>query len=517
MNRTRRLLAAAGALTGVAGLVISWAVAEVLQANTSAVNAVATSVGDFMAGTAAMDLAHLVGPEWDKPILVAGVVAFVLGASAYAGTQAARRPLLSDLVYLALSAIGFIAVLQRANVTPASVVGVVAGMVTWVAVHRLLTTPLVQPAAALPATDEADTAARINAATRRQFLIRTGITTGVVAAAGVVGRFGSRKKREVEEARRSIAKKLTINKGTGPAGTELDVPGIEPWRTPNDDFYLIDTAFSKPVIAPDDWKLRIHGMVDKEIVLTYDDLIKRARTDAWVTLCCVSNEVGGPLIGNAYWSGFLIRDILAEAGIKPGADAVLQTSDDGWTCGTPIEALTDDRDAMLAIAMNGEPLPIEHGFPVRMVVPGLYGFVSATKWLVDLEVTKFEKFDAYWTVRGWSAEGPVLTQSRIDVPREGDTVDAGTIKVGGSAWAQHTGIAKVEYQLDGGPWTEATLGTVPGNDTWVQWAGTAEVDEGDHSLVVRATDKSGYTQTAVRTPVIPSGATGWHGVDFEAS
>jgi hypothetical protein len=203
--------------------------------------------------------------------------------------------------------------------------------------------------------------------------------------------------------------------------------------------------------------------------------------------------------------------------VQPGADAVLQTSRDGWNCGTPLSALTDpNRNAMLAVAMNGAPLPVEHGFPVRMVVPGLYGYVSATKWLVDLEVTSFDEFEAFWTERGWSEKGPVKTQSRIDVPRNRASVKSGSLRVGGSAWAQHTGIAKVEYRLDGGGWEQADLGRVEGADTWVQWSATVEVDPGDHELVVRATDSSGYTQTSVRTDVVPNGASGWHSVPFDA-
>jgi hypothetical protein len=256
-------------------------------------------------------------------------------------------------------------------------------------------------------------------------------------------------------------------------------------------------------------------MVDREITLSYAELVDRQLTETWVTLCCVSNVVGGDLIGNAYWSGVLIRDILAEAGVQPGADAVKQTSDDGWTCGTPLSALTDDRNAMLAIAMNGEPLPLRHGFPVRMVVPGLYGYVSATKWLVDLEVSRFDAFDAYWTERGWGEKGPVKTESRVDVPRNGSSTKAGRLRVGGSAWAQHTGIERVEFQLDGGAWQLAELGRVPSEDTWVQWTGTVDVGPGKHTLAVRATDRSGYTQTPVRAGVLPDGATGWHTVEFE--
>ncbi len=304
--------------------------------------------------------------------------------------------------------------------------------------------------------------------------------------------------------------------GLVPAGAEVELEGVQPWRTPNGDFYRIDTALVVPTVEPTEWRLRVHGMVERELVLTYQDLLDRELTEDWVTLCCVSNEVGGDLIGNAWWSGVRVADVLAEAGVRPEANAVLQTSDDGWTCGTPIEALTDDRNALLAIAMNGEPLPVEHGFPVRMVVPGLYGFVSATKWLVDLEVSRFDDFTAYWTSRGWAAEAPVKTQSRIDVPGDGDDVAAGSLRIGGSAWAQHTGVERVEYRLDGGAWTEADLGRVPNVDTWVQWSATVEVDPGDHTLAVRATDRSGYTQTGVRTDVVPNGASGWHTVEFEA-
>jgi DMSO/TMAO reductase YedYZ molybdopterin-dependent catalytic subunit len=307
-----------------------------------------------------------------------------------------------------------------------------------------------------------------------------------------------------------------VQSGVVPAGASLDVEGIEPWRTPNADFYIIHTALAPPTISPPDWKLRIHGMVDRELTLDYQDLVDRRLTEAWVTLCCVSNRVGGDLIGNAWWSGVLTRELLAEAGVDPKADAVLQTSRDGWTCGTPLAALTDDRNAMLAVAMNGKPLPVEHGFPVRTVVPGLYGYVSATKWLVELEVTRFDRIEAFWTQRGWSEKGPVKTQSRIDVPANGASVPAGPLRIGGSAWAQHTGIEKVEYQLDGAAWEEAELGRVPGVDTWVQWAASVDVEPGEHRVVVRATDRSGYTQTPVETDVVPDGATGWHSIPFDA-
>jgi hypothetical protein len=269
-----------------------------------------------------------------------------------------------------------------------------------------------------------------------------------------------------------------------------------------------------PAIEPKDWTLRIHGMVENEVELSYDELVAREITESWVTLNCVSNEVGGDLIGNAWWSGVRLADILAQVGLDPEADAVLQTSDDGWTCGTPLSALTDDRNAMLAVAMNGKPLPLEHGFPVRTLVPGLYGYVSACKWVVDMEVTRFDRISAFWTEKGWGEMGPVKMSSRIDVPRSGDEVPGGEVTFAGMAWSQHTGIEGVEVAIDGGPWVAAELAGVPNDDTWVQWKALVDVEPGDHMVKVRATDKNGVVQTGVEADVLPDGATGWHSVDF---
>jgi DMSO/TMAO reductase YedYZ molybdopterin-dependent catalytic subunit len=507
-DRTTGSLALAGILTGVAGLVTSQATVWALRATNSPVVAVASAVRDYTPGDLAVRLVHLVGHR-DKPLLVGGTVVIVLAICAGIGVLTRRHPVLPDVAFFLLAVIGLASVARLDDSGTASGLAVVVGLVTWIVVLRFLTAPLLAPAP--PPSSEAPAAAT---SSRRAFLVRAGATAAVVAFAGAAGRYAGRGRRRVEEARKLLRFDFA-HRGAVPAGANVRVPGVEPWRTPNDDFYLIHTALSAPAILPKDWRLRIHGMVDQEITMTYDDLISHKLSEAWVTLCCVSNEVGGDLIGNAYWSGVLIRDILALAGPSKDADAVLQTSRDGWTCGTPLAALTDDRNAMLAVAMNGDPLPIDHGFPVRMVVPGLYGYVSATKWLVDLEVTRFDKFDAYWTERGWSEKGPVKTQSRIDVPR-GGSVPTGSLRVGGSAWAQHTGIERVEFQLDGGPWQQAELGTVPDVDTWVQWSGRVDVDKGKHTLVVRATDRSGYSQTSVRADVVPDGATGWHSVSFKA-
>jgi len=508
-ERSTAYLALAGILTGVAGVVTSQATVWALRATNSPVVAVASAVRDYTPGWLAHRLIERVG-HLDKPLLVTGTVVVLVIVCGAIGWLSARHPLLPDIAFFLLAVVGLAAVVRLDDSGIASGLAVVVGLVTWIVTLRFLAAPLLaeRPAGTVESVDGGF------GSTRRAFLSRAGGVAVVVAFAGAAGRFASRSRRQVEQARKLL--RLPVTRGAMPAGADLKVPGIEPWRTPNDDFYLIHTVLAAPSISPKDWRLRIHGMVDRELLVTYDDLVQRQLTEAWVTLCCVSNEVGGDLIGNAWWSGVAIRELLAEAGVQGDADAVKQTSHDGWTCGTPLVALTDDRNAMLAMAMNGQPLPIDHGFPVRMVVPGLYGYVSATKWLVDLEVTRFDRFDAYWTDRGWSEKGPVKTQSRIDVPRDGSSVAAGTVRVGGSAWSQHTGIERVQYQVGGGPWRDAELGVVPDADTWVQWTGSVEVERGDHVLVVRATDKSGYTQTSARTDVVPDGATGWHSVSFNA-
>jgi DMSO/TMAO reductase YedYZ molybdopterin-dependent catalytic subunit len=502
---SRWLLALAGVIAGAAGIALSQAAATALRAEYGPIGAVAAAVRDLTPGPVALFMIHLVGSA-DKPLLLGGTAVVVLGLCGYAASWIRRYPLVPDVVFFVLAAVGLVAVLHQPRPGVGSSLALMIGFVTWIITLRLLTAPLLGEVPGEEADD----------LRRRDFLIRSAWVIGGVALLSVAGRVAGSGRRNVEQARRLL--RLPVKRGEVPVGAHAAVPGIEPWRTPNSDFYIIHTALAPPSISPPDWQLRIHGMVDREITFTYQDLIDRTLTEAWVTLCCVSNEVGGDLVGNAYWSGVLVRDLLAQAGVQAGANAVLQTSRDGWNCGTPLAALTDpNRNAMLAVAMNGEPLPVQHGFPVRMVVPGLYGYVSATKWLVDLEVTRFDKFQAFWTERGWSERGPVKTQSRIDVPRDGANVQAGSVGIGGSAWAQHTGIEKVEYQLDGADWVEADLGRVPGADTWVQWSSTVEVDKGEHRLVVRATDKSGYTQTSVRTDVVPDGASGWDSHAFDAS
>ncbi len=312
-------------------------------------------------------------------------------------------------------------------------------------------------------------AGRPGSTARRQFLVAAGIS---VAAAGI-GEVGGRSlatRKNVSLAQSAVRfPKAAEPVPPLPAGVNLPVPGISPFITPNGQFYRVDTALLVPQVDPSNWTLRIHGMVAREVTITFDQLLRRPLIEDYLTLCCVSNPVGGPYIGNAKWLGASLAALIREARPQRGADQLLATSVDGFTSGTPLQVVLDGRDALIAVAMNGAALPTAHGFPARLVVPGLYGYVSACKWVVDLEVTTFAAAQAYWVPRGWSAMGPIKTESRIDVPTNGSSVKAGKVAVAGVAWAQHKGIEAVEARVDHGPWQEATLATVPGIDTWRQW------------------------------------------------
>lgn len=303
-----------------------------------------------------------------------------------------------------------------------------------------------------------------------------------------------------------------------PAGADLDIEGLAPIITPNDDFYRIDTALIPPSVDAASWSLHIHGMVEDEVTITMAQLLELPLEEHRVSLTCVSNQVGDDLVGNATWLGYPVRELLKRAQPKDGADMVLSTSDDGFTASTPLEVLTDDRAALLAVGMNGEPLPRNHGFPARLVVPGLYGFVSATKWVTELEVTRFADKEAYWTTRGWSTHGPILVASRVDVPSAGVYVspnEDGQIITAGMAWAQHVGIAKVQVRIDNGEWHTAQLSKELSTDTWRQWrCAFDDLEPGSHTVTVRAVDADGNVQISKRRPAIPGSATGLHDRQF---
>jgi DMSO/TMAO reductase YedYZ molybdopterin-dependent catalytic subunit len=351
------------------------------------------------------------------------------------------------------------------------------------------------------------------AVTRRRFVAATtGTALGGVLAA-VIGQVIAGGYRAATAARAAFhLPKAAVAAPPVPAGASFDIAGLSPVITPNSDFYRIDTALQIPGIQPQDWKLRITGMVEKEVEVTFAELLALPLEESITTLTCVSNEVGGNLIGNALWLGYPIRHLLARAKPSADADMVLSHSQDGWTAGTPLEALTDDRNAILAVGMNGQPLPLEHGYPVRMVVPGLYGYVSATKWVVELEVTRYDKATSYWTDRGWSERGPVKLESRIDVPGDGKQVKAGAVAVAGVAWSQHVGVSAVQVRIDGGAWQQATLADAISADTWRQWKYAWHATPGSHTITVRATDAHGTVQTAKVQDVVPDGATGLHSI-----
>jgi DMSO/TMAO reductase YedYZ molybdopterin-dependent catalytic subunit len=344
---------------------------------------------------------------------------------------------------------------------------------------------------------------------RRRFLV----SSGIAAAAAVVGTVAGRElatRRDVTQARAALRFPRPAVPGPPlPAGSDLHIPGLSSFITPNDSFYRVDTALLLPQVDPSTWQLRIHGMVQREVTITFAELLKRPLIEDYVTLTCVSDPVGGPYVGNAKWLGASLAALIRQARPRAGASQLLCTSVDGFTSGTPLQVVLDGRDALLAVAMNGTALPVEHGFPARMVIPGLYGYVSATKWVTDIEVTTFAAASAYWIERGWSQQAPIKTESRIDVPAGGATLRPGPTPVAGVAWAQHKGVAAVEVRVDRGPWHEARLAAIPDIDTWRQWVWEWPATPGDHLLEARATDKTGYTQTAVQAQPPPNGASGY--------
>lgn len=447
----------------------------------------------------------------DKLWLLIGIYLLLAAFGALIGVAALRK-----LGYglAGIAAVGAIGVYCALTANASQARDVIPTLVGTAASMAVLAT-LVWVAHGWTPEDHAD-AARWPA---RRTLLQAGAATAAVAA--VTG-FGGR---AAQHARFDVAATRDKIKLPAPAATAPTVPpGVDlgkskvSWATSSNKFYRIDTALSVPQIDSHSWKLRIHGMVDKELTLTYAQLLARPQIERWITLCCVSNEIGGNLVSNAHFQGARLADLLREAGVRKGADQLLLRSQDGMTIGAPIDLIMDGRDALLAVGMNGKPLPVEHGFPARTVVPGLYGYVSACKWIVDMEVTTFDAHRAYWVQGGWSPEPPIQLQSRIDTPGTQQVVSAGdTIAVAGVAWDQHVGVSKVEVQVDDGPWQRARLAAVPSTDTWRQWVWPwTPQKSGEYRLRVRATDALGNVQdTQVRQP-FPSGATGLHAVTVRA-
>jgi DMSO/TMAO reductase YedYZ molybdopterin-dependent catalytic subunit len=496
-----------GALAGLAAAAVALGVAELVAIVTGPQSSPVIAVGDVvidLVPPSVKDFAVSVFGTHDKTALIIGTVILLAAFAAAIGALS-----VSDLRYgyggIALfGLVGVAAAITRTGAGVAAALPSIVGALAGAAMLSLLVKGWSEPLPDLGGP-----------AGRRRLL--KGALIGL--AAGAVVEFAGRQlgeRRNVTAARKAVTLPASAS---GPPALPADVAvdGQARFVTSNDDFYRIDTALIVPQIDPDTWTLRIHGKVRKEITLNYQQLLALPMIERYITLSCVSNEVGGDLISNALFLGVPLKDLLEEAGPDADADQVIGRSSDGFTTGAPTAALMDGRDAMIAVGMNGEPLRLEHGFPARVVVPGLYGYVSATKWLTELELSRFADFDAYWVPRGWSQQAPIKTESRIDTPRDGAKKPAGRIVVAGVAWAQRRGISKVEVRVDQGEWRQATLAAVPSVDTWRQWSLTWDATPGSYQLQVRATDNSGQTQTADVAPPDPNGATGYHTIRVKVS
>ena len=502
----RRLFAAAAA--GVVSGGVFLAVAELVALLSAPAASPLLAVGSFV-----IDIV----PRWakefaietfggnDKLFLLVSLGVAVVVAAAVTGILEYLRPPIGVAALLLAGVLAVVATVTRASAGPLAWLPSSAGAVAGAVLLHLLVRRLRRWRAS-----EAEGSASRARVDRRGFVRLAGIAAAGAVIVGVGARIGNAASTSVTALRKAVRLPAPKKSLAVPAGAELRIPGISPLFTPNADFYRVDTALTVPTVDPAGWRLTVDGMVERRVVLTFDDLLAMGPDEYGITLTCVSNQVGGDLVGNARWLGVPVRKILAAASPRSGADMVLSRSVDGFTAGTPLASLTDPRlDAILAVGMNGEPLPAEHGFPVRMVVPGLYGYVSATKWLSRLTVTTFAKDQGYWTPRGYSAKAPIKLSSRIDTPRIDKAIPAGPTKIAGVAWAQTAGIAKVEVRIDEGQWQQATLAPAIGADTWVQWYLDWSAASGTHTLVVRATDAHGTMQAEKREPIAPNGSTGW--------
>jgi DMSO/TMAO reductase YedYZ molybdopterin-dependent catalytic subunit len=540
--------ATAGVLTAAVAMGIAQFAAGLFVAQSSPVLAVGQAAIDLTPQPVKNFAISTFGVD-DKNALVIGILVILAAFAAVIGILAVRRLALGLAGLAVFACIGLAAALTRPNATAGYViptlVGAAAGafaLTRLVRAARRLGSPAAStvpgasrtaaPAAELeppdlPASGAAEDRERAPAGSsftflpnpddrgpsgwpaRRQFLTTSGLAVVSAAAGALVGR-ELITRHNVSAARAALRfPRPAVAAPPLPPGSNLNIPGLSSFITPDGSFYRVDTALLLPEVDPANWQLRIHGMVQREVTLTFDELLRRPLIEDYITLTCVSNPVGGPYVGNALWLGASLADLIRQARPLAGADQLLCTSVDGFTSGTPLQVVLDGRDALLTVAMNGQALPVEHGFPARMVVPGLYGYVSACKWVTDIEVTTFATADAYWPQRGWSQQAPIKTESRIDVPADSASLGPGRTPVAGVAWAQHKGIAAVEVRVDRGPWQQARLAAVPDIDTWRQWVWEWDATPGTHLLEARATDATGYTQTAVQAQPVPNGASGY--------
>lgn len=510
------------ALAGVVAAGTGLAVAEVMAGIVDPASSPVLAAGGAVVDAAPpwlKDLAVGLFGTADKAVLL-GIMGAVLAAgAALAGVLEARRPPWGAALLAAVGLAGALVATTRPGATAVWALPGVVGVAVAVPLLRALA-GMAAPGWSRPAGPGTPSGPASDTVDRRRFLVWSGTAVGVSLVALATSRLVTAGSRAVQAVRDSLRLPTPASPAPAvPAGAELGLEDLATYLTPNETFYRIDTALTVPQVDPATWSLRVTGLVDEPYSISWDDLLALPLVEHHVTLACVSNEVGGDLIGNALWLGYPIRELLARARPHGDADMVLSQSVDGFTAGTPLEVLLDpDRESLLAIAMNGEPLPPEHGFPARLVVPGLYGYVSATKWVTELKVTRFADDQGYWTPRGWSALGPIKLQSRIDVPFTGTDVERGEVVVAGVAWAQHTGIGGVEVRVDDGEWQPGELAETVGPDTWRQWRyrwDATSASPGTHLVSVRAIDSNGVVQTGDEAPPAPDGATGWHTVPID--
>lgn len=520
----------AGLLSACAALGVSEFLAALVGAQSSPLVVIGEAFIDATPGFVEAFAVRTFGTH-DKLLLLGGLTLALAAIAALVGLVATSRPRVGVIGLSLMGLMGVAAALTRPGASLAdalpSVAGGIAGALTVRSlVRRVRPVGVAQAAGAQPAPVVGTVPATMIPARRASFLrpgsvTRRGFLAGTVLAGGVAafsGGTGYALLRRQAGSSAAAAASIRIPAPASPAppiapGWDLNLPGLTRFLTPASDFYRVDTQLVVPQVSSRTWRLRIHGMVNREITLTYDQLLARPLVERDITLSCVSNEVGGRYASNGRWIGVRLKELLEEAGVKPGADQVVSRSGDGWSAGTPTAVVMDGRDAMLAVALNGRPLPAEHGFPVRMLVPGVYGYANATKWVVDIELTTFATSKAYWAKRDYAQQPPpIKTLSRIDVPAPLSTIKAGTQAIAGVAWAQHRGIQKVEVSVDGGRWQIARLSEMDTVDTWRQFVLPWEATPGEHHLQVRATDGTGATQPEQRVPPLPDGATGWDSV-----
>jgi DMSO/TMAO reductase YedYZ molybdopterin-dependent catalytic subunit len=507
--RSGRWQAFAGAVAVGAALAVGELAAGIVDGVPSPLLAVARFLVDIQPPGAKEVVVALFGTN-DKVAFQVLIVLIALGVGALLGRLAARRQDVAGLVIVGFVAAGFAASLREpgVQVTLALAAGGVEGIAGITVLQRLLRlAPNAAAPGRKPAVDAIDW--------RRRALVRSGgaIVVGSVAAA-TLGRYLLQARQAPPPAGGPTVIPATpagLPAGADIATADLRTDGLTPIVVPNADFYRIDTAFVVPTVDRASWKLKVSGMVDREVELDYAELASLPIVEQYVTIACVSNEVGGNLVGNAKWTGVALRDVLEMAGVQSNADQLVGKSVDGFTAGMPVEWVMDpSRTPMIAFEMNGEPLPRAHGYPARLIIPGLYGYVSATKWLSELVLTRFDQFEAFWVPRGWAPKAPILTQSRIDVPRDGRSVSAGHTPIAGVAWAPDRGVSKVEVRVDDGAWMPAKLSAPISKSTWVQWLVDWDATAGSHAIEVRATDGTGEVQTDQVSPPPPDGARGHH-------